>query len=216
VKEAAGYVLCRRTLTAHRFSSGQTGASGNGFVRDQKQKKIGGIAMRISFAVAVATLATATAAAFPAAAVAAPASNTFAVRGVETAFTSTSATFSGTGTGNAGDRAAWFVSITRTRFASGLSTITGGTFTMRTVSPNWTTDWVAGTVAGGSVQKTSGFTGCTNEKFALTVSLTDVATKTTAGGTGTFIGELTHHRTSIFGTCVIYSATVTGVVTLSY
>jgi hypothetical protein len=173
--------------------------------------------MRIWFAVAMATLMTAAAAALPAAAVAAPASNTFAVRGVETAFTSTSATFSGTGTGNAGDRAAWSVSITRTRFAAGVSTITGGTFTMRTVSPSWTTDWVAGAVApGGLVQKTAGFTGCTNEKFALDVSLTDVATKTTVGGTGTFIGELTHHRTSIFGTCVIYGATVTGVVTLSY
>jgi hypothetical protein len=172
--------------------------------------------MRISFAVAVATLTTATAAAFPAAAVAAPASNTFGVTGVEIAFTSTSATFSGTGTGNAGDRAAWRVSITRTRFAAGASTITGGSFTMKTASPSWTTDWVAGAVAGGFVQKTAGFTSCTNEKFALTVSLTDVATKTTAGGTGTFIGELTHHRTSIFGTCVIYGATVTGVVTLSY
>jgi hypothetical protein len=141
----------------------------------------------------------------------------FAVRGVETAFTSTSASFSGTGTGNAGDRAAWSVSIVRTRFdSSGRSTITGGTFMMRTVSPSWTTDSVAGTVAGGAVQKTSGFTGCTNEKFAVTVSLTNVTTKTTVGGTGTFIGELTHHRTSIFGFCAIYGATVAGVVTLSY
>jgi hypothetical protein len=172
--------------------------------------------MRISFAVAVAILTTATTAAFPAVAVAAPASDTFGVTGVETAFTSTSATFSGTGTGDAGDRAAWMVRITRTRFAAGASTITGGSFTMKTASPSWTTDWVAGAVAGGFVQKTAGFTSCTKEKFALTVSLTDVATKTTAGGTGTFIGELTHHRTSIFGTCVIYGATVTGVVTLSY
>lgn len=172
--------------------------------------------MRMLFAVATATLATAASAVFPAAAIAAPASDTFAVRGIETAFTSTSATFSGTGTGDAGDRAAWSVMITRTPFASGVSTITGGTFRMRTVSPSWTTDWVAGSVAGGFVHKTSGFTGCTNEKFALEVSLTGVATKTTAGGIGTFIGELTHHRTSIFGTCVIYAATVNGVVTLSY
>lgn len=172
--------------------------------------------MRISFAGAAAMLATAAAVAFPAAAVAAPASTNFAVSGVETAFTSTSATFSGTGSGNAGDRAAWTVSITRTPFASGLSTITGGKFSMRTVSPSWTTDWVAGTVAGGFVQKTAGFSGCTNEKFSISVSLTDVTTRTTAGGTGSFIGQLTHHRTSIFGACVTYGATVTGVVTLSY
>jgi hypothetical protein len=87
---------------------------------------------------------------------------------------------------------------------------------MRTISPSWTTDRATGVVAGGSVQKTSGFTGCTNEKFAVAVSLTDVATKTTAGGTGTFGGQLTHHRTSIFGACVTYGATVTGIVTLSY
>lgn len=173
--------------------------------------------MKVSLAVAVATLASATAAVLPAAAVAAPASTTFAIRGFETAFTSTSATFVGTGTGNVGDRAAWTVSITRTRFDPSVrSTITGGTFTMRTLSTAWTTDSVSGTVAGGFVQKTAGFTGCTNEKFAVSVSLTNVATKTTDGGTGAFIGELTHHRTSIFGTCVIYGATINGVVTFSY
>lgn len=164
-----------------------------------------------------ATLATAALAAFPGAAAAAPASDTFAVKGVETAFTSTSATFSGTGRGNGGDTAAWAVSVTRTRFDSaGRSTITGGTFSMKTLSPSWTTDWVTGTVAGGFVQKTSGFTGCTNEKFAITVSLMDVATKTTAGGMGTFTGELTHHRASIFGVCFIYGATISGAVALNY
>lgn len=45
---------------------------------------------------------------------------------------------------------------------------------MKTLSPSWTTDWVTGAVAGGFVQKSSGFTGCTNEKFAVTVSLIDV------------------------------------------
>jgi hypothetical protein len=173
--------------------------------------------MRALLRVGMATLATASVAAFPGAAVAAPASDTFAVKGVESAFTSTSATFSGTGRGNAGDTAAWAVSITRTRFDSaGRSTITGGTFTMKTLSPSWMADWVTGAVADDFVEKTSGFTGCTNEKFAVTVSLMDVATKTTAGGTGTFTGELTHHRASIFGVCFIYGATISGVVTLTY
>ncbi len=172
--------------------------------------------MRVLIPIAAAAVTAVAALALPSAAVAAPTSTTFTVTGVETAFTSTSATFAGTGTGDAGGRAIWRVSITRTPFSAGQSTITGGGFAMRTVSPQWTTDTVTGTVSGGSVQKVAGFTGCTNERFAVSVSLTDVATDTTAGGTGTFTGELTHHRTSIFGVCVIYAATVRGVVTLSY
>jgi len=89
-------------------------------------------------------------------------------------------------------------------------------FTMKTLSPSWTTDWVTGAVAGGFVQKSSGFTGCTNEKFAVTVSLIDVATRTTAGGMGTFTGELTHHRASIFGVYFIYGATISGAIALNY
>jgi hypothetical protein len=149
-------------------------------------------------------------------AAAAPTSTTFLVKGAETAFTSTSASFSGTGTGTAGDRAAWRTSITRTPFSSGHSTVTGGTFAMATISPNWTTDRVTGTVAGGFVQKTSGFTGCTNETFAVNISLVDVATSSTTGGTGNFAGQLTHHRASIFGACITYFATITGMVSFTY
>ncbi len=167
--------------------------------------------------VTLGMLAAATLAAIPATATAAPASTTFIVTGAETWFTSTSASFSGTGTGDQGDRAFWRTSITRTAFNSaGQSTITGGTFSMTTLSPSWTTDQVRGTVDGGFVQKTSGFTGCTNETFAVTVSLMDVATSSTAGGTGSFVGQLTHHRRTIFGACRTYFATIAGVVSLSY
>ena len=170
---------------------------------------------RLRFVVVAIVVAGLTAITSPA--LAAPASTTFAVRAVETAFTSTSASFSGTGTGDAGERAAWTVSITRTTFDSaGRSILTGGTFTMRTLSPNWTTDWVTGTVAGGFVQKQPGSGGCTNERFDVSVSLTGVATKTTAGGAGTFVGVLTHYRTPILGACVTYGATVTGLVALRY
>ena len=51
----------------------------------------------------VSALVTAALAAVPTAAVAAPSSTTFTLSGVETAFSSTSATFSGRGNGNAGD-----------------------------------------------------------------------------------------------------------------
>jgi hypothetical protein len=156
-------------------------------------------------------------AAVPATASAAPASTTFVVQGAETGFTSTSASFAGTGIGDQGDRATWRTSITRTPFnPAGQSTITGGTFSMTTLSPSWTPDRVRGTVAGGFVEKTSGFSGCTNETFAVTLSLIDVATSSTTGGTGSFVGQLTHHRTVIFGACRPYFATIRGVVTLAY
>jgi hypothetical protein len=153
----------------------------------------------------------------PAAAAAAPASASFDVLGVETAFSATSATFAGKAKGDAGDRGAWTTSITRTPFtATGQSTITGGTFAMRTVSPTWTTDFVTGTVTGGSVQRLPGPPGCTNETFGLTVQLADVATSTTTGGTGQFVGLLTHYRAMIFGACRTYFASVAGQAVFAY
>lgn len=153
----------------------------------------------------------------PPAAGAAPASTSFSVIGVETAFTSTSASFAGKARGDAGDRGAWTTSITRTPFtATGQSTITSGTFAMKTVSPTWTTDFVTGTVSGGSVQRVPGSPGCTNEIFGVTVQLTGVATRTTTGGTGQFVGALTHYRAPIFGACRTYFASIAGEVVFDY
>ena len=154
---------------------------------------------------------------FPAATAAAPASTSFDVVGVETAFTSTSATFAGKARGNAGDRGAWTTSITRTPFTStGQSTITGGSFAMKTVSPTWTTDFVTGTASGGFVQRLQGAPGCTNETFGVTVQLTGVATRTSTGGTGQFVGVLTHYRAFIFGVCRTYFASIAGRVAFDY
>lgn len=166
---------------------------------------------------AAGTLAVAGFAVFPAAAAAAPASTVFELVGVETAFTSTSATFTGKGAGDAGDKAVWTTSITRTPFTpTGQSTITGGTLSMKTLSPTWTTDFVIGAVAGGNVQKISGFVGCTNETFAVNVALVGITTSTTIGGTGTFAGLLTHYRAVIFGTCRTYFASIGGQATFDY
>jgi hypothetical protein len=154
---------------------------------------------------------------FPSALAAAPASTSFDVIGIETAFTSTSASFAGKARGEVGDRGAWATSITRTPFTpTGQSTITGGTFATKTVSPAWTTDFVTGTVSGGFVQKLPGAPGCTNETFGVTVRLTGVATSTTTGGTGQFAGVLTHYRTLIFGVCRTYFASIAGQVVFDY
>jgi hypothetical protein len=43
----------------------------------------------------------------------------------------------------------------------------------------------------------------------------DVGFGSAGTGSGAFAGTLTHHRTKIFGYCVIYSATITGSLTLT-
>jgi hypothetical protein len=154
---------------------------------------------------------------FPSATAAAPASASFDVVGVETAFTSTSATFTGKAKGNTGDRGVWTTAITRTPFTpTGQSTVTGGTFAMRTVSPTWTTDFLTGAVSGGAVQRLPGAPGCANETFAVSVQLIGVATRTTAGGVGQFVGVLTHYRTVILGACRTYFASIAGQVVFNY
>jgi hypothetical protein len=45
--------------------------------------------------------------------------------------------------------------------------------------------------------------------------LGDVGFGAAGTGTGAFAGTLTHHRTEIFGHCVIYSATITGSLTVT-
>jgi hypothetical protein len=154
---------------------------------------------------------------FPASVEAAPASTSFHVIGVETAFTSTSASFAGKARGDAGDRGGWTTGIARTPFtATGASTITGGTFAMKTVSLDWTSDFVTGTVSGGFVQRLPGSPRCTNETFGITVQLAGVATTTSTGGTGQFVGVLTHHRAVILGVCRTYFASIAGQVVFDY
>jgi hypothetical protein len=172
---------------------------------------IGTVRMLASGALAAAGLA------FPAVAAAAPASTSFDVIGAETAFSSTSAAFVGKAWGDAGDRGAWTTGITRTPFTpTGQSTVTGGSFAMKTVSPAWVTDFVTGTVTGGSVQRLPGSPGCANETFGVTVQLAGVATSTTTGGTGQFVGILTHYRALIFGVCRTYFASIAGQVAFDY
>jgi hypothetical protein len=60
-----------------------------------------------------------------------------------------------------------------------------------------------------------GFTGCADQQYAVNGSVGDVGFGSAGTGSGAFAGTLTHHRTKIFGYCVIYSATITGSLTLT-
>jgi hypothetical protein len=168
---------------------------------------------RLSVAVvAVAALAT------PVVASAAPASTTFAVRGHEYAFTPTVGFFAGTARGNEGDAAVWNTYVEHDPLGSTPTYITGGSFAMATRSPSGTFDHVRGSFVdhGGTITTIDPGANCTNQHYRVTGALQDVATSTTAGGTGNVDVILTHYRTRIFGRCIAYRATVVGTATFAY
>jgi hypothetical protein len=173
--------------------------------------------MRSRFRAIVAGVVTAAAlTALPAAAQAAPASTTFQIQGAEIAFTSTRGTFVGRGLGNAGDRSAWKAVVDHTPLSSLPASITGGRFTMATLGPTATTDFVVGTFTGGTIAVVNPGLGCTNQTYDVFGDVGNVTTSTTSGGTGSFDVLLTHYRVRLFGRCVSYAATVTGTATFAY
>lgn len=155
----------------------------------------------------------------PAAASAAPASTSFTVTGFEYAFTQTIGFFAGNAIGNDGDRGAWNTYVEHDPLGSTPTFVNGGSFWMATRSPTGTYDWVTGTFVfhGGTItaDPTTG-ANCTNQRYLVTGMLEHVATSTTSGGTGAFSVTLTHYRASLFGRCLIYSASVAGTVSFEY
>jgi hypothetical protein len=166
----------------------------------------------------VAAVSALVALALPASAVAAPTSTSFDVTGFEYAFTQTVGYFAGSAVGNAGDRGAWNARVEHDPLGSEPTFITGGSFQMATRSPTGRYDWVTGDFVhqGGTITTLDPGANCTNERYLVTGTLEDVATRTTSGGTGEFSVILTHHRALIFGRCVIYSASVVGTVEFAY
>lgn len=173
--------------------------------------------MRRSFRTIVTGVAAAASlAALPAAAEAAPVSTTFQVQGAEIAFTSTRGTFVGRGLGNAGDRSTWKAVVDHTPLSSMPAAITGGSFSMTTLSPTFRPDFVVGTFTGGTITVVNPGLGCTNQTFDVSGDVGSVRTSTTTGGSGSFDVVLTHYRTRIFGSCVTYGATVSGTASFAY
>jgi hypothetical protein len=154
----------------------------------------------------------------PVSASAAPASTTFAVRGFEYAFTPTVGFFAGTGTGNSGDGAVWNTYVEHDPLGSSPTYVTGGSFAMATRSPTGTVDHVRGTFVyrGGTITTINPGANCTNQQYLVSGALENVATSTTAGGSGTVSVLLTHYRTRIFGRCIAYRATVVGTASFRY
>jgi hypothetical protein len=149
---------------------------------------------------------------------AAPASATFNVVGYEYAFTSTIGCFAGTTSGNAGDSGTWNACVQHDRLGTVPTYIDGGSVALATSGPGDPLDAVTGSFVyhGGTIATLNSGPSCTNQQYLVSGSLADVATTTTSGGSGTFSVVLTHYRTSIFGSCIIYKARVSGSVSFSY
>jgi hypothetical protein len=153
------------------------------------------------------------------AALAAPAaltvsSYTDALQGAEIAASSTEGTFVGTASGAL--PGTWTVTVDHTPLSATGATITGGGFSVETAL-NGLPTLVLGTLAyGGTVTVTNPGSGCTKQTFAIYAPLISVGEWHAGGGSGLFTGTLTHYRYSLFGHCIVYSATITGGVSLTF
>jgi hypothetical protein len=142
---------------------------------------------------------------------AATVSNTYSIHGYEYYATSTQGRFGGTATGSSGDTATWNAVVNHTPLTTS-ATITGGYADL--VTSNLV--HLHGTFAGGSVTLEED-SGCGTQTYAVVGTLKKVTRSDShRKGTGTFNATLTHYRTSILGSCFVYSASVTGVMTLSF
>jgi len=143
--------------------------------------------------------------------VAAAATYPDSVSGYEYAATSTQGRFAGAAPGAL--PGVWSATVDHTPLGT-VATITGGDVYLATYR-NGVPTVVTGHFTGGTVRQLSGFTGCADQRYAVNGKVGDVGVGSAGTGTGTFAGTLTHHRTKIFGYCVIYSATITGSLTLT-
>jgi hypothetical protein len=141
-------------------------------------------------------------------------SKSYDFTGIEVWATSTVGTFTGSATGSRHDSAWWRASVEHTVETQPIGYITGGYAALNTSDG---TD-VRGDFSGGTLTLVSTGTGsCGNLTHDIDGILANVVRSDSDRiGTGTFVGTLIHYRISLLGGCYIYSATVSGTITLSF
>ena len=111
----------------------------------------------------------------------------------------------------------WYIDVKHQDLSHHPAYITGGSFRLNTVINGWP-DAIHGSFTPwhGTVSQLSGFTGCTNQRFSVHGELYGVGPES-ENGSGTFSATLTHYRANLwFVGCVVYSASVTGTVSLTF
>lgn len=128
--------------------------------------------------------------------------------------TNTEGQFVGTSTGSY--PGAWYIDVKHLPLWDHPTWITGGSFRLDTTRNGWP-DSIEGTFVpyGGTVRQISGFSGCTNQTYSVHGLLSNVGFY--GGGSGSFNATLTHYRANLWWVgCVVYSASVSGSVSLTF
>jgi hypothetical protein len=132
-------------------------------------------------------------------------SPSYTASGIEYSATSTEGKFAGLAAGTAGDTAAWKTTVDHQPLSPscysgppGCAILPGGSLALA----NSQGDTVAGAYVGGSITLVRQAPGCGVQIFHVVGQLA------TTAGAATFDVALTHYRTSIFGSCVSFAATV--------
>jgi hypothetical protein len=144
----------------------------------------------------------------PATAETTPTSYTYRVSGAEVYATTTIGRFVGTASGN-NATGTWYAEVHHQSLVDwDPAAIRGGSLRMALSkpAPAYT---IEATFSGGSIDKTTPGTDCTNQIYTVHGTLRNV----TVTGQGSFDVTLTHYRKRILNRCTTYSATVTGSVT---
>jgi hypothetical protein len=143
---------------------------------------------------------------------AATVSSDYTIHGYEYYATTTQGRFAGTAAGSSADSATWNAVIDHTPLTT-TATITGGYADLATSN----LVHIHGTFAGGSATLLSQEAGCGTQTYDVVGTLKKVTRSDShQRGTATFTATLTHYRALVFGSCVVYSASVAGVISLSF
>ena len=111
----------------------------------------------------------------------------------------------------------WYIDVMHQDLSHHPAYITGGSFRLNTVINGWPSAITGSFVPwGGTVSQLSGFSGCTNQRYAVQGRLSNVGIGG-GSGSGSFSATLTHYRTNVWWVgCVVYAASVSGTVSLTY
>jgi hypothetical protein len=95
------------------------------------------------------------------------------------------------------------------------ATITDGSFSLATTLDGAST-LVTGKFTGGTVQVKNVGTNCSDQTFAVDGVLGSLGPWYSGTGSGSFSVMLTHYRRLLFGSCITYSASVSGTISLTF
>lgn len=112
---------------------------------------------------------------------------------------------------------AWAIDVKHQPLNYSPDYITGGSFSLDTFVNGWPRS-ISGSFVpySGTVRQLSGFSGCTNQRYTVSGLIHDVGFNG-GSGSGSFSATLTHYRANLWWAgCLVYSASVSGTVSLNF